>query len=974
MPTESKSGKHDFHRAIVTIVTGAEDEQLAVTLRTRLLAEGFRRTQILENTFAPEDIQRGNGNVVVIFVPRSTGQQDAFLASSQAITERQELQPIYVCPSIMAGLFPSIGYSGSPIVEYTSETPNKETYERIVREVLGVLSNQEADNTAWASEDLEDAKPGLLKLGDTVAAELSLDDKLAFAWASEASKTSEKLDSFMLFKGLLATASRKESFQSLMIEALAAQRKGMAATWTALAKHFAQPEIHPRFLKGSDGHPDKHSIDSFPVVRPRREVVQVIRLARDFAMRTHNSLLPYTRHLFAAMLAPSTAFSVQRELKHFGFDVATLRRALLDLVLSPQYSDGHENRGAWRELFEKETSASQASEFDKQSGPKPSLNYLARYSPDFVDFRAEPDAGDPLKIQAVASQLAALLAYRETPLPLAVGLFGDWGSGKTTFMQRLRHEIDNLARPEKSGRFCKKVVHIYFNAWHYMDASLWASLVTEIFDGILREVTRGKTDEDKVKAREALVHDLAQARGLVREAHNELEVAKKQRAAAETDHIEAVRVREQREQTVRGLLDDLATVARAEPGVMASIQEAAEALGWPEGIKSYQELEERVKEMRQLSNRATKLFVTVFGEKNRWRRIALLVCALTAPLIVGVIVKLLLVRYHVETQQVWSAIMQFGVFVTAFSGWLSTQIKRGDSLLKRLDDGYADVTRLRAQKKEGPAERAARTQLAAAEAEEEAKRKRVEQVNEKVQALEAELKELEPGRRLFRFIEERASAADYRKHLGLVSLIRRDFEQLGQLLSQSNALKDSEERPIERIVLYVDDLDRCQTSRVVEVLEAVHMLLAFPLFVVVVAVDPRWLRSSLEAQYPHLLGLNADRDEEKRELLRNSTTQDYLEKIFQVPLNLSRIEPDDFGVFVANLAGPSRRDESAESGNPEVDDQTEGGAAGFTPPEARNPTWRQTKLCSLSTVMSQNRHRSSPIRSNSHYSIGKSNR
>jgi hypothetical protein len=39
-------------------------------------------------------------------------------------------------------------------------------------------------------------------------------------------------------------------------------------------------------------------------------------------------------------------------------------------------------------------------------------------------------------------------------------------------------------------------------------------------------------------------------------------------------------------------------------------------------------------------------------------------------------------------------------------------------------------------------------------------------------------------------------------------------------------------------VLYIDDLDRCPPRRVVEVLTAMQLLLALPLFVVVVAVDP----------------------------------------------------------------------------------------------------------------------------------------
>jgi hypothetical protein len=60
-----------------------------------------------------------------------------------------------------------------------------------------------------------------------------------------------------------------------------------------------------------------------------------------------------------------------------------------------------------------------------------------------------------------------------------------------------------------------------------------------------------------------------------------------------------------------------------------------------------------------------------------------------------------------------------------------------------------------------------------------------------------------------------------------------------------------------RIVLYIDDLDRCEPAKVVEVLQAVNMLLTFQLFVVMVAVDARWLSRSLEKQYPEFFGLMA---------------------------------------------------------------------------------------------------------------------
>ncbi|MFE9323357.1 P-loop NTPase fold protein [Nocardia sp. NPDC052278] len=88
-------------------------------------------------------------------------------------------------------------------------------------------------------------------------------------------------------------------------------------------------------------------------------------------------------------------------------------------------------------------------------------------------------------------------------------------------------------------------------------------------------------------------------------------------------------------------------------------------------------------------------------------------------------------------------------------------------------------------------------------------------------------------------------------------------------------------RPVDRIVLYIDDLDRCRPDQVVEVLQAVHLLLAFELFVVVVGVDPNWLLRSLRSQYADLLHDGLGGPAENRH-----TPEDYLEKILNIPLAL----------------------------------------------------------------------------------------
>ena len=117
-------------------------------------------------------------------------------------------------------------------------------------------------------------------------------------------------------------------------------------------------------------------------------------------------------------------------------------------------------------------------------------------------------------------------------------------------------------------------------------------------------------------------------------------------------------------------------------------------------------------------------------------------------------------------------------------------------------------------------------------------------------ALHDELRELAPDRQLHGFITERAASDVYSRELGVISTIRADFEELIVLLKQRSVQVGKDLMPpIDRIILYIDDLDRCSPKQVVDVLQAVHLLLALDLFVVVVGVDPRWLMHSLRQQY-----------------------------------------------------------------------------------------------------------------------------
>jgi hypothetical protein len=183
--------------------------------------------------------------------------------------------------------------------------------------------------------------------------------------------------------------------------------------------------------------------------------------------------------------------------------------------------------------------------------------------------------------------------------------------------------------------------------------------------------------------------------------------------------------------------------------------------------------------------------------------------------------------------------------------------------------------------------------------------------------------------------------------------IRQDFERMATLLPRDGSgrsevpLKDAAGDPlptIDRIVVYIDDLDRCPPHRVVEVLEAVHLLLAVRLFVVVVAVDPRWLLRSLTSHYQQLFAATTGQRDTTRdtttelavnlgeEELWASTPAQYLEKIFQIVLTLPPMERTGYQRMVDDLVGVRATPSENPADHPNTSDGTSvpSGPAGTT--------------------------------------------
>lgn len=82
--------------------------------------------------------------------------------------------------------------------------------------------------------------------------------------------------------------------------------------------------------------------------------------------------------------------------------------------------------------------------------------------------------------KAHADTLAGLLANKENRTPLVMGLYGTWGSGKTTFMKAIRSRLDEgVLKNPKQYRRCKT---IWFNAWRHAEKQMpLAALIESVF-------------------------------------------------------------------------------------------------------------------------------------------------------------------------------------------------------------------------------------------------------------------------------------------------------------------------------------------------------------------------------------------------------------------------------------------------------------------------------------------------------------
>jgi hypothetical protein len=568
------------------------------------------------------------------------------------------------------------------------------------------------------------------------------------------------------------------------------------------------------------------------------------------------------RHLLAAALGePATAFSLPTVERTLGLPLPDLRQALREIIAGI-----YGLTAAWDAVL---------------AEPAP-IDLAGGVSADLVDpTTGIPLTQDHLGLGVDVTMFATLIADKKTPMPLSIGLFGEWGSGKSYFMGLLREQIRELSK-SSDPRYHSKIRQIGFNAWHYADSNLWASLGDEIFEQLAGPTGTPSTEAERAALRRALEEKLQHRK--------ELQVATK-RAEAETARLtveldKAIATRRTSAQT-------LATAVLKSKELKGTLTRALNRLGVPKAER----IEVLAEELQQTSEDVTAVRRAV-ARVPRWTLAAGIVIA-AAAIVAGIVASHYLAGAG-------AAVLT--LLTTAVA--IATRLRSGARLLREVADG------LRRGQEAGVAEQ--RKALLQAETNERMLQTQLDEVIEQVGELNRELAELTPGQRLYRFVAERAASDTYRGQLGLISTIRKDFEQLSELMKdwrKDGASADQSKQAIDRIVLYIDDLDRCSPAQVVEVLQAVHLLLALDLFIVVVGVDPRWLLHSLRHEYRSMLTTPTPGAE--RDPRWESTPQDYLEKIFNIPFGLPRMTATSFerlvGSFVETNDPNETESETAET-------------------------------------------------------------
>jgi GTPase SAR1 family protein len=144
------------------------------------------------------------------------------------------------------------------------------------------------------------------------------------------------------------------------------------------------------------------------------------------------------------------------------------------------------------------------------------------------------------------------------------------------------------------------------------------------------------------------------------------------------------------------------------------------------------------------------------------------------------------------------------------------------------------------------------------------------------------------------FLKQFIKDPDDTDKFDLVRKFRDDFEKL------------LEKSKIEKLVIIIDDLDRCLPDRIIDNLEAIKLFLNVKNTAFVIGADPRIVRHAIEYRYKDKI------IDGSAENTNDRIVNDYLEKLIQIPYNLPKLSDYEVETYITLLFCENDLDNSTD--------------------------------------------------------------
>ena len=501
----------------------------------------------------------------------------------------------------------------------------------------------------------------------------------------------------------------------------------------------------------------------------------------------------------------------------------------------------------------------------------------------FANDRAE--GPDLIGVRSEIEALADMLLLRDVEPPLALGVLGGWGTGKSFALHLLRNRVEEIRGEILTPNQCWDgpdlspfVGHVYpidFNAWTYARADLWAALMSRLF----HELDAQLALEQLLKNSDDHLLNGALWRSM-RAAPRELDALYRDAASGDlgtldlasaltTIYRSETRQLEDEERELAKLRAAEASRAQSiENSVGKTLRRAVRYERWPvlRRIAANETKNLPAEYQDSVNSIVGALPQTRPAAMRNWFFVFLILAVPTAWIVGNVVQVDVLTRLGTR---VTGALIIAGSLLKLVASW----IEDARNITKQLDRWRQGA--VEASKATDAELKVTRDQIASKEQKADRLRHRV--------GLVASFKSASD------LVDARLDAGTYEERLGVMQLIQEDLRSLTDNLTVGDPTHDVYyadkisvfPRGPARVVLFIDDLDRCPPEKVVEVLEVVQLLLTTNLFIVVVALDVRYVTKALESVYSGVLEQN-----------RDPSGLDYLQKIVQIPYRMRSLSPD----------------------------------------------------------------------------------